>query len=73
LDNPEIERHLAFQDYPQTFTSGAEEYGNLKGKLSQCLPNDISSYIEGEQQLTMEIEGRGCETRQALGFEPTEV
>jgi GrpB-like predicted nucleotidyltransferase (UPF0157 family) len=56
LDSPEIERHLAFWNYVQTFTSVAKEYGELKEKLSQRYPNDIGSYIEGKQQLTMEIE-----------------
>lgn len=56
LGSPEIERHLAFRNYVQTFTSVAKEYGELKEKLSQRYPNDIGSYIEGKQQLTMEIE-----------------
>ncbi|HEU5139398.1 MAG TPA: GrpB family protein [Bacillales bacterium] len=58
--NPEIERHIAFRNYLRAHPSVAKDYGNLKEKLSQRFPDDIESYIQGKEQLVLQIE------RQAL-------
>ncbi len=54
--NPEIKRHLAFRDYLRAHPGVAQEYGDLKVKLSQHFPYDIESYIKGKEQLASEIE-----------------
>ncbi|MGE8077393.1 GrpB family protein [Peribacillus loiseleuriae] len=56
LDNPEIERHLAFRDYLRVHPDGAKKYGDLKEELSQRFPYEIESYIKGKDQLALEIE-----------------
>ncbi|MBO0600146.1 GrpB family protein [Sporosarcina sp. E16_3] len=53
--NSEIERHLAFRDYLRVHSDVALEYGSLKEKLSQRFPYDIESYINGKEQLALEI------------------
>jgi len=54
--NSEIERHLAFRDYLRAHPDVAQNYGDLKGKLSQRFPYDIESYIKGKEQLALEID-----------------
>ena len=56
LDNPEIERHLAFRNYLRVHPDVAKKYGDIKGELSQRFPYDIESYIKGKEQLVLEIE-----------------
>lgn len=55
LGNTEIERHLAFRDYLRSHPDAVKEYGNLKEELSQRFPNDIEAYIQGKEQLVLEI------------------
>ena len=54
--NSEIERHLAFRDYLRAHPDVAQNYGDLKEKLSQRFPYDIESYIKGKEQLALEID-----------------
>ena len=54
--NHEINRHLAFRDYLRSHVDVAVEYGDLKEKLSERFPNDMTSYINGKEQLVQEIE-----------------
>lgn len=51
LENPKIERHLAFRDNLREHPDDVKKYGNLKEELSQRFPNDIKSYINGKEQL----------------------
>nr|WP_308167087.1 GrpB family protein [Bacillus sp. ISL-40] len=57
LENPQIERHLAFRDYLREHPDAVKKYGSLKEELSQRFPYDIKSYINGKEQLVLEI---GC-------------
>lgn len=54
--NPEIQRHLAFRDYLRVYHDDAKEYGDLKKALAKKFPYDVESYINGKDQLAMEIE-----------------
>ena len=54
--NSEIKRHIAFRDYLRAHPDVAQEYGDLKERLSQRFPYDIESYINGKEQLLSEIE-----------------
>lgn len=54
--NSEIERHLAFRDYLRAHPDVAQNYGDLKKRLSQRFPYDIESYIKGKEQLALEID-----------------
>lgn len=56
LENPQIERHLAFRDYLREHPDTVKKYGNLKEELSQRFSYDINSYINGKEQLVLEIE-----------------
>lgn len=56
LGDSEIKRHLAFRDYLRAHPDVAQQYGDLKEKLSQRFPYDIEAYIKGKEQLVSEIE-----------------
>ncbi len=56
IDNPEIDRHLAFRDYLRTHPDAVQKYGNLKKELSQRFPCNIEAYIKGKEQQISEIE-----------------
>lgn len=56
MENPQIERHLAFRDYLRAHPDDVIKYGDLKEELSQRFPYDINSYIYGKEQLVLEIE-----------------
>ncbi|MBE1553825.1 GrpB family protein [Sporosarcina limicola] len=58
----EINRLLAFRDYLRAHPNLAQEYGDLKGELSQRFPYDIESYIKGKEQLALEINRKALET-----------
>ncbi|MFC7393821.1 GrpB family protein [Scopulibacillus cellulosilyticus] len=66
LDNPEIDRHLAFRDYLRAHLNAAKEYGNLKEALAQRYPYDIESYIKGKEHLVLDIEQKAVEWYQNL-------
>ncbi|WP_088102089.1 GrpB family protein [Halalkalibacter urbisdiaboli] len=59
--NPHIERHLAFRNYLREHPQEAKAYGELKRKLAECFPNDITSYIKGKEALAIDIETRALE------------
>ncbi|WP_391202421.1 GrpB family protein [Psychrobacillus sp. L4] len=61
MDNPEIERHLAFRDYLRTYPEVANDYGQLKEMLAKQFPYDIESYIVGKEQLATEIEEKAIQ------------
>ena len=61
VGNSEIERHLAFRDYLRANPVVAKKYGDLKEKLSRCFPYDIASYINGKDQLALEIQQKAID------------
>ncbi|MBA9026096.1 GrpB family protein [Peribacillus huizhouensis] len=56
IDNPAIERHLAFRDYLREHPDAVKRYGTLKEELSRLFPYEIHSYISGKEQLVLELE-----------------
>lgn len=56
MNNPQIERHLAFRDYLRVHPDAARNYGNLKEALAAQFPYDIDAYIRGKEKLVKEIE-----------------
>lgn len=61
IDNPEIDRHLAFREYLRAHSEIAHKYGNLKESLAKLFPFDIESYIKGKEQLALEIERKALD------------
>ncbi|WP_245645097.1 GrpB family protein [Peribacillus loiseleuriae] len=66
LENPGVERHLAFRDYLRVHPDGAKKYGDLKEELSQRFPYEIESYISGKDQLALEIERKAVARYRSL-------
>lgn len=56
IDNPAIDRHLAFRNYLRSHPDAVKKYGRLKKELSQRFPDNIEAYIKGKEQLVSEIE-----------------
>lgn len=54
--SPDIERHLAFRDYLRVHPNIAKQYGDLKERLANQLPDDIDAYIDGKAEFASEIE-----------------
>jgi GrpB-like predicted nucleotidyltransferase (UPF0157 family) len=48
VDNPEIERHLAFRDYMTAHPEEARRYGELKQDLARQHPDNIQAYMDGK-------------------------
>ncbi|MFM9281254.1 GrpB family protein [Paenibacillus jiagnxiensis] len=61
VGNFDIERHLAFRDYLREHPKAVQEYGQLKQQLAGQFPYDIESYINGKNQLVLEIERKAME------------
>lgn len=60
-NHPDIARHLAFRDYLKAHPSIAKEYGNLKEELAKRYPFNIEAYINGKENLVLEIERKAVE------------
>ena len=61
IGSSEIKRHLAFRDYLRNHPDVKQSYGELKIKLAQQFPYDITSYINGKQNLVKVIEKRAMD------------
>ncbi|UOQ50155.1 GrpB family protein [Gracilibacillus caseinilyticus] len=57
----QITRHLAFREYLRQHPDERNRYGQLKVKLADQFPYDISSYIDGKGNLVKEIEAKALE------------
>lgn len=75
VDDPNVERHLAFRDYLREHPDVAAAYGELKARLAQQFPEDIDGYWEGkdafvkatEQEAVLWYRGRRAEACQPAG------
>lgn len=56
-----IDRHLAFRDYLRTHSEAAHIYSQLTEQLAGQYPYDITSYVQGKEQLVLEIERQALE------------
>ena len=56
IDNPEVERHLAFRDYLRTHPEALAAYASLKHELAQRHPTDIVAYMDGKDGLIKQLE-----------------
>lgn len=68
----EIERHLAFRDYLREHPEAVQEYGQWKRQLAQRYPYDIGSYIQGKNDLVLEIERKAMEWQASRNNHATE-
>lgn len=50
-----VRNHLAVRDYLRTHPETAQEYGELKKRLSQEYSNDIESYVDGKTNLMLGV------------------
>ena len=55
MNNPQIERHLAFRDYLRVHPDTTRNYGNLKEALAAQFPYDIDAYINGKEKLVRRL------------------
>lgn len=69
IDNPEIDRHLAFRNYLRTHPDVLKKYGNLKEELSQRFPDNIDAYIRGKEQLISKMEKKAVYWCQGSKFD----
>lgn len=56
VDDPNIERHLAFRDYLRAHPAVAAQYGELKATLAQQFPTDIYGYMDGKDAFVKAVE-----------------
>ena len=56
VDDPNVERHLAFRDYLRAHPDVAAQYGELKAKLAQQFPTDIYGYMDGKDAFVKAVE-----------------
>ncbi|WP_353854166.1 GrpB family protein [Bacillus sp. Bos-x628] len=61
VENPQVERHIAFRDYLRVHSYDAKKYGDLKEALARRFHNDIESYIKGKERLVLEINQKALE------------
>lgn len=54
--NPELQRHIKFRDYMITHPAEAAQYAELKIKLAQLFPDNITAYCEGKNNFIKEID-----------------
>jgi GrpB-like predicted nucleotidyltransferase (UPF0157 family) len=54
--HPEILRHLAFRDYLRAHRDIAKEYAELKIKLAEIHPNNLSDYMDGKDAFIKRVE-----------------
>lgn len=66
LGDSQVQRHLAFRDYLRTHPNVAKKYGDLKAELAIRFPNDISSYINGKEELGLEIDKKATEWAKSI-------
>ncbi|UOQ87175.1 GrpB family protein [Gracilibacillus salinarum] len=57
----QITRHLAFREYLREHPGERNRYGQWKVKLANQFPYEISSYIDGKDDLVKEIENKALE------------
>ncbi len=69
IDNPEIDRHLAFRNYLRTHPDALKKYGDLKKELSQRFPDNIDAYIRGKEQLISKIQKKAVYWCQGSKFD----
>lgn len=67
VDNPEIDRHLAFRDYMIAHPEEALVYANLKRDLAEKYSTDIDAYCDGKDEFVKERERRALEWKRGLG------
>jgi GrpB-like predicted nucleotidyltransferase (UPF0157 family) len=63
VGSPQIDRHLAFRDYLNSYPEDALEYSQLKQKLAQKYPDDIQSYMDGKDGFIREIDNKAAAWR----------
>ena len=56
VDDPNVERHLAFRDYLRAHPAVAAQYGELKAALAQQFPTDIYGYMDGKDAFIKAVE-----------------
>lgn len=59
--NPAVERHVAFRDYLRAHPKEAARYGQWKQTLASRFPYDIEAYIDGKNDLVLEIEKKALD------------
>ncbi|WP_088072617.1 GrpB family protein [Gottfriedia luciferensis] len=61
----EIERHLAVPAYLRAHDDAAKAYGELKAKLAEQFPNDITGYMDGKDAFVKDIERKAIAWRKS--------
>lgn len=61
VNNPGVDRHLAFRDYLIGYPEEAQRYRQLKQELAQRFPNDIYAYMDGKDGLVKELEAKALD------------
>jgi len=56
VDNPEVERHLAFRDYLRAHPGVARDYEAVKINCAELNPNDIFGYMDCKDATCKQIE-----------------
>ncbi|QPC47874.1 GrpB family protein [Mangrovibacillus cuniculi] len=59
--SPDVERHVAFRDFLRVHPDEAARYGQLKETLASRFPYDMAAYIDGKNDLVLEIEKKALE------------
>ncbi|MDF1540637.1 MAG: GrpB family protein [Candidatus Thorarchaeota archaeon] len=66
VENPEIERHLAFRDYMIVYPNEVQAYEILKKRLARKFPSDINAYCDGKDAFIKERERRALAWKENL-------
>ena len=53
--NEELYRHIIFRDYLRQHKEDKDRYGSIKKEMALKYPEDIDSYIEGKQDVILDI------------------
>lgn len=54
-DNKELHRHIKFRDYLKAHKLERDRYGSIKKEMTEKYPEDIDLYINGKEQIILEI------------------
>lgn len=64
VDNPEVEKHLAFRDYMIVHSEDAQKYSALKRELAKNYPYDINSYMDGKHEFIQQMNAKAAKWRE---------
>ena len=64
--SPQVERHLAFRDFMRAHGEWARAYSDLKRRLAEAHPEDMSAYMDGKDGFIKEMDARAGRWRAGL-------